>query len=264
MKKYITLLMITVLMTACGTAQTTNNQNAVENKEEMTVEETVEESAVSSTVSTTDKSMESGVSTNPSSDGLREAVLSQETASTQEAASTADSNIESSSENEKGVLGVYIQTVTTDDAKKFGMPVGAYISTVYQGGAADIGGLKEGDIITEIEGHVVVDTEDVINHLAGCKAGDAVVMKVQHPSGENQGYQEKKVEVTLMKESDVPEMSSDGNKPSQHLDFDYCSEYSAANMPEGIEASFSPIEYHGYQIIVGRFIVNDINNFILN
>lgn len=75
MKKNLVLLLIVVLMTACGTTQTTNKQNEDEIKEEMTVEGSNEEyagSGVSSNEPATNKPTEPVGSTDSSLDGTQE------------------------------------------------------------------------------------------------------------------------------------------------------------------------------------------------
>lgn len=59
----------------------------------------------------------------------------------------------------RGVLGVNIEDIDADYAEAFELPdtQGALVQSVIQDLPADIAGLRNGDVITAIDGHVVVD-----------------------------------------------------------------------------------------------------------
>ena len=82
----------------------------------------------------------------------------------------------------RGWLGVVIQDVNRDLAESFGLakPGGALVARVLDGGPADIGGLKEGDIIVTFNGSDV-DLSSDLPHLVGRSraGGDVEVVIVR-------------------------------------------------------------------------------------
>lgn len=69
---------------------------------------------------------------------------------------------------ERGWLGVSVQPLEADMAKKFGLEKveGALIGEVVKGSPAEKGGVKRGDIIIEIDGDSVRDYNDLRNKIA--------------------------------------------------------------------------------------------------
>jgi len=59
-----------------------------------------------------------------------------------------------------------------------GNPVGMYIVKVYSGSGAAKAGLKEGDIIVEIDGKKIKSFNDIMNIIANHKIGDTITIKV--------------------------------------------------------------------------------------
>lgn len=59
-----------------------------------------------------------------------------------------------------------------------GNPVGMYIYKVYSGSGAAKAGLKEGDIIVEIDGKKIKSYNDIMNIIANHKIGDTITIKV--------------------------------------------------------------------------------------
>jgi serine protease Do len=70
-------------------------------------------------------------------------------------------------------LGVQIETLTPQLATYFGAKRGALVTNVQEGSAAEKAGLRAGDVITNIDGRTIEDTEDIQRALRG--AGDAEV-----------------------------------------------------------------------------------------
>lgn len=76
------------------------------------------------------------------------------------------------------MLGIGAITVTSDDAKQHNSPVGAGVDQVTSGGAASAAGIKEGDIITEIDGVAVTSSDELITQIEKHKVGDSVKVKI--------------------------------------------------------------------------------------
>jgi len=80
----------------------------------------------------------------------------------------------------RGWLGVYIQRVTPELAKSFGLdkPKGALVSEVTEGGPAAGTGLEHGDIITEFNGKPVDRFNDLPRLVAATPPGEKITLKV--------------------------------------------------------------------------------------
>lgn len=71
----------------------------------------------------------------------------------------------------RGLLGVSIQDITSDDARALDLEntIGVLVSDVRKDGAADKAGVKRGDVITAINGETVSDGNTLRNKIAGTK-----------------------------------------------------------------------------------------------
>jgi serine protease Do len=80
----------------------------------------------------------------------------------------------------RGYLGVTIQDLTPELAKSFGLKDtrGVLIPNVTADSAAEKGGIKQGDIITELDGVPVEKTKDLLNRVAMLKPGTRVEVVV--------------------------------------------------------------------------------------
>lgn len=83
------------------------------------------------------------------------------------------------SDEERGYLGVTLQTVTNEAVIYYNMPSGAYIVEVTDGSAAKAAGIVHGDVITRVDGERVTSKEQVINILAYFKVGDTVKITIE-------------------------------------------------------------------------------------
>jgi serine protease Do len=81
---------------------------------------------------------------------------------------------------QRGKLGVTVQSVTSDLASSLKLPgtSGALVSAVEPGGAASRAGLKQGDVITAIDGEKVSDSNALRNRIAGTKPGSTVDLEI--------------------------------------------------------------------------------------
>jgi Do/DeqQ family serine protease len=81
---------------------------------------------------------------------------------------------------ERGMLGVTVQSVTSDIAASLGMPVarGALVSSVSENSAADAAGLQRGDVVTAIDGAPVQNSNDLRNRVAATAPGASVSLTV--------------------------------------------------------------------------------------
>jgi len=84
----------------------------------------------------------------------------------------------------RGWLGVSIQEMTPEMARKFGLqtPEGALVSDITRGSPAQRAGLRRGDIITEFNGKTVPDASSLKNLVAQSRPGTRAEMTVMRGS----------------------------------------------------------------------------------
>lgn len=98
-------------------------------------------------------------------------------------------------QNKRGYLGISGLNVDSQVQEMYGIPVGVYISRVYEGTAAQKAGLKKGDIIISCDGETVETMEGLSTLLDSMEAGTSVQIGVM--MSVDGGYQERILEVTL-------------------------------------------------------------------
>jgi serine protease Do len=88
----------------------------------------------------------------------------------------------------RGKLGVTIQPITSDLAASLGLSEvrGVIVSGVESGGPADSAGIKQGDVITAINGKPVEDSNSLRNQIASTQPGAEVTLTVRRESMEQQ------------------------------------------------------------------------------
>ena len=84
---------------------------------------------------------------------------------------------------EPAYLGIQALSVDDNAINYYGMPAGAYVTVVNDGGAASRAGLLVGDIITAMDGYDISSRNDLVNELAYHVAGETAVLTV-YRSGE--------------------------------------------------------------------------------
>jgi serine protease Do len=89
-------------------------------------------------------------------------------------------------------LGIEGSTISAEDAKTYNLPQGVYIQGVISSSGAEKAGIKQGDIITEINGQKVLTIEEVIAAVSSHKVGDKVKVTIA-----DKYNKQKIVEVTL-------------------------------------------------------------------
>lgn len=90
-------------------------------------------------------------------------------------------------------LGISCQDVSETVSQAYQIPVGVYIISVTEGGAAEQAGLKPGDVITAIQGETIQTTDELNNIKNQYNAGDVIKLTVSR-TGESQSID---IEVTL-------------------------------------------------------------------
>jgi len=84
-------------------------------------------------------------------------------------------------------LGAHTQTVTGDIAKSLALPSpqGALVADIWPGGPADRAGLKQGDVITTVDGRPVIDASNVSYAIGAVRPGDTLKLGIRR-AGSNQ------------------------------------------------------------------------------
>src|SRR3954469_26005350 len=90
----------------------------------------------------------------------------------------------------RGMLGVTIQPVTSDLAQGLGLKEarGVAISSVSPGGPADKAALKPGDVILQVNGKTVNDSNDLRNTVAAMSPGSDVTLTIARNGAEQQAH----------------------------------------------------------------------------
>ena len=91
-----------------------------------------------------------------------------------------------------GISGI---AVTSDQASNYNIPQGIYVQSIVSGGPCDGTDLKEGDIITEVDGETITSFADVYAILETHKPGDKIKVKYYSSSSGNG-----EVEITLQED----------------------------------------------------------------
>ena len=91
-----------------------------------------------------------------------------------------------------GISGI---AVTSDQASNYNIPQGIYVQSIVSGGPCDGTDLKEGDIITEVDGETITSFADVYAILETHKPGDKIKVKY-YSSSSGDG----EVEITLQED----------------------------------------------------------------
>ena len=78
----------------------------------------------------------------------------------------------------KPLIGISGKPVTEEISQAYGLPVGVYVQSVVQGSAADLAGVKVGDIIIAINDKAISDYDELNSEKDKYKAGDTITLTV--------------------------------------------------------------------------------------
>jgi len=86
----------------------------------------------------------------------------------------------------RGWIGVEVQEITPaiSESFKLGVQRGALIANVLRGGPADRAGVRQGDVLTEVEGKPVADPSAMLNLIAALQPGAPAKMKLKRQGQE--------------------------------------------------------------------------------
>ena len=111
-------------------------------------------------------------------------------------------------------LGGSFQTVTAQNASRAGLSVnqGAYVAEVTSGSPADKAGIKQGDVITAIDGEEITSSDGVVLAVRSHNVGDTVSVTLVR------GSQTQTVSVTLGSDEALQNQSNDDSSSNPLLD----------------------------------------------
>ena len=115
-------------------------------------------------------------------------------------------------ESEQGYLGLAGQDVSQTISETYGIPVGIYISTVYENSPIAKAGLAKGYVITKFDGQSVKTMAELKNLLTYYRAGETVEIVAQIPG--TTGYTVQTYSITLASSSVFDNNTTD-NHPSE-------------------------------------------------
>ncbi|MCD7763247.1 MAG: S1C family serine protease [Lachnospiraceae bacterium] len=117
------------------------------------------------------------------------------------------------SDSERGYIGATVLSVSDEAIETYNMPAGAFVYEVISGSAAEEAGLKNGDIITALEGESVTSSEDLIEKMSYYAPGETITLEVQ--TANNGSYEAREVEVTLQEGSSSTTTSTDSEDDAE-------------------------------------------------
>ncbi len=98
---------------------------------------------------------------------------------------------------ESGYLGIHGIDVDSNVSKVYNFPIGVYVSEIVDNCGAEAAGIKQGDIICEVEGTSITSMDDLSEELSYYSPGETVKVVIKRQA--EGGYIEKEMEVTLSK-----------------------------------------------------------------
>ena len=121
----------------------------------------------------------------------------------------------------RGFLGVALDSVKPDFAKVYGLneAKGAIVTEIRDpASAAAMAGIKDGDVITDINGQAVLDANDLIAKIAGTTPGQTVTLGLLREAGKT--LEKKSVSVQLNERHDTESGKDDGAATRTRLSVD--------------------------------------------
>ena len=113
-------------------------------------------------------------------------------------------------EDHAGYIGVTCLNVDSTSAQTYGIPLGAFVDSVEEGGPAQTAGIQKGDVIVKFDGMTVSGSSDLVGKLEYYQAGETVDVVISR--AQNGEYQEQTVSVTLGKKSEMKQTDPQQSK----------------------------------------------------
>lgn len=108
---------------------------------------------------------------------------------------------------DRGYLGISGRTVSEEDEKQYGIPVGIFVVKANEGSAAAEAGIQAKDVIVAVNGDSVKKMEDLQEMLEYYSVNDKIEVTIKYLDGRE--YKEKKVDVVLKGADTLPSESDE-------------------------------------------------------
>lgn len=120
-------------------------------------------------------------------------------------------------DDERGYLGILGRNISDSVSRYYGIPVGVYVTTVSENGAAQKAGMKQGDVITKINGQTVKTIEAVQEIVNNTKVGTSIQVTIKR--SDDGEYKEKQLTVTLKDKNTLDDLEEETQDDSD-IDID--------------------------------------------
>lgn len=110
-------------------------------------------------------------------------------------------------DDERGYLGILGRNITDSVSRYYGIPVGVYVTSVSENGAAYKAGMKQGDVITKINGSTVKSIEAVQEIVNNTKVGTSIEVTIKR--SDDGEYKEKKLTVVLKDKNTLDDLEEE-------------------------------------------------------
>ena len=107
------------------------------------------------------------------------------------------------------LVGIQGIDVTEQIAKINELPIGVYVDSVVSGGAADLAGIKQGDVITECNGEKIESVDEINQIRDKHKVGDKLTFTI------SRNGRKMNVAVVLQEEKPTPEAEKETSQPQK-------------------------------------------------
>lgn len=116
-------------------------------------------------------------------------------------------------DNEKGYLGITGRSISDSVSSAYGIPKGVYVVSVSDTGAAFKAGIKQGDVITQLDGINVKTIEEVKEKVNSTKTGTKI--KVTIMRSDDGSYKKKEIDVTLKGKDTIDGLEDESSTKQQ-------------------------------------------------
>jgi serine protease Do len=117
-------------------------------------------------------------------------------------------------DDERGYLGITGRSINDSVSEYYGIPVGVYVVSVSENGAAAKAGIKQGDVITKINGTTVKTIDAVQEIVNNIKVGTKIDVTIKR--SDDGEYVEKDLEVTLKDKDTLDGLEEDSSNSNSN------------------------------------------------